>query len=76
MNLNVNKKAGEVNGAMGSVTKHFRYGVLVRLDSGQSAVVTQRQMSRKPFAKGLPLDLSYACTVAKMQGRTLQGNLQ
>ena len=71
LNLNVNKKAGEVNGAMGVVRQHFRYGVLVQLDSGQSAMVTQRQVSREPIATGLPLDLAYACTVAKMQGRTL-----
>ncbi len=71
INLNCNKAFGEVNGAQGVVVRFFMYSVVVKLDSGRLAVVTPRQMQRDAVVRGFPLELSYACTIAKMQGRTL-----
>lgn len=71
LNMNIKKGRGEVNGAMGTIVRMCRHCIVCRLDSGVSAMVSPRRPQKRAASEGLPLELAYATTVAKIQGRTL-----
>lgn len=71
INLNLNKKRGEVNGAMGCIHKIYRYSLVLDLDNGNRSAVSRRRPCRESKLRGFPVELAWACTIAKIQGRTL-----
>jgi ATP-dependent exoDNAse (exonuclease V) alpha subunit len=71
INLNLNKKRGEVNGAMGCLHKMLRYSLVLDLDNGNRSAVSRRRPCRESKLRGFSVELAWACTIAKIQGRTL-----
>jgi hypothetical protein len=73
LTLNMNKQLGAVNGAFGIVQHILPRTIVVNLDSGVNYPVhlwTIRGAGES--SSGFPVTLAYACTIAKMQGRTLR----
>jgi hypothetical protein len=70
---NVNKGRGLVNGAMGSLQYVGYYSLVIQLDSGKTCSLPRQPiMNSFPVVLAYPLQLGYATTVSKIQGRTLQ----
>ena len=69
--MNMDKTSGVVNGVFGYLSRILRHALVIQLDSGCTALVTKRPTQCVPHSLGYPVVLGYACTVAKMQGRTL-----
>ena len=74
---NLNKDRGVVNGAFGHVVHFERDIVVLRLDSGVEAAVHKVAYENEDgsYYVAYPLELGYACTLAKVQGSTLDRGL-
>ena len=70
---NLNKELGIVNGAFGHVVHFTRDCVVLRLDTGLEAAIHKvaYETGDGQYFVAYPLELGYACTLAKVQGYTL-----
>ena len=69
---NCHKETGLVNGVFATLRQILSSALIVTLDSGESATIAMRPSEADLRQIGFPVLLGYACTVAKMQGFTLE----
>lgn len=70
--VNIEKTAGLVNGMFGTLLSYHSGTLLVRSSSGDLHAVHRLSLEREGSCiTGFPVSLAYACTIAKVEGRTL-----